>query len=49
MLYCKGSDPIGFDGVWGDGTQVAVGRYQADRGLAKDFVAGKNTFASLFA
>lgn len=48
MLYCKGYDPTGFDGVFGDGTKAAVGKFQAARGLTKDYVAGRNTFASLF-
>lgn len=49
MLYCKGYDPTGFDGVFGDGTKAAVGKFQAARGLKKDYIAGKNTFASLLA
>ena len=49
MLYCKGYDPTGFDGVFGDGTKKALGKYQTTRGLTVDYIAGKNTFASLFA
>ncbi|QLG38567.1 DUF1906 domain-containing protein [Paenibacillus sp. E222] len=32
-LYCKGYNPIGFDGQFGTGTQKAVASLQADAGL----------------
>lgn len=47
-LICNGYDTNGFDGVFGGGTESAVRRFQAARGLVADGIAGKNTFAKLF-
>lgn len=48
MLYCKGYDTNGVDGIFGRGTTSAVRRFQANIGLAVDGVVGKNTFNALF-
>lgn len=48
MLYCKGYDPKGFDGIFGNGTKSAVSSFQKDNGLTVDGIAGKNTFVALF-
>jgi len=49
MLYCKGYDPKGFDGIFGNGCKAAVESFQKDNGLSVDGFAGKNTFTALFA
>ena len=49
MLYCKGYDPKGFDGIFGAGCAKAVKAFQTNNGLAPDAVAGKNTFRKLMA
>lgn len=37
----------GADGIYGRSTHNALGNFQADHGLTKDYLAGKNTFAKL--
>lgn len=47
ILICLGYYTGGFDGVFGEKTFAAVRAFQEARGLTKDGVAGKNTFAAL--
>ncbi|WP_163183347.1 peptidoglycan-binding protein [Neobacillus sedimentimangrovi] len=49
VLYCKGYDPKGIDGVFGSGTAAAVLAFQKAHNLAQDAIVGKNTFEKLFA
>lgn len=49
MLYCKGYDTNGVDGIFGKGTASAVRKFQSDNGLSVDGICGKNTFKALFA
>lgn len=48
MLYCRGYDPNGIDGIFGSGTEAAVKAFQRDHGLSADGIVGKNTFEKLF-
>lgn len=48
-LICNGYATNGFDGIFGSGTESAVKKFQAARGLSADGIAGKQTFAKLFA
>lgn len=47
-LYCIGYSTNGIDGIYGNGTQEAVRRFQANNGLIRDGICGKNTFEKLF-
>ena len=47
VLYCRGYDPRGFDGVFGTGCAAAVKSFQTNQGLSADSVVGKNTWAVL--
>lgn len=47
ILYCKGYDPQGFDGIFGSGCAAAVKSFQAAQGLTADGIAGKQTWAAL--
>ena len=47
VLICLGYYKDSFDGSFGDNTFSAVKAFQEARGLTKDGVAGKNTFAAL--
>lgn len=49
VLYCKGYDPKGIDGIFGNGTAAAVLAFQKAHNLAQDAIVGKNTFEKLFA
>ena len=49
FLVCNGYTKAYVDGVFGSGTKTALGQYQVKKGLKKDYVAGKNTFAKLCA
>lgn len=49
MLYCKGYDPRGVDGIFGDVTAKVVLDFQKDKNIAQDSIAGPNTFEKLFA
>lgn len=49
ILYCRGYNPNGIDGIFGRGTADAVLRFQKDHGLAQDAIVGRNTFEKLFA
>lgn len=46
-LICHGYSKGGFDGIFGSGTESAVEMFQASKRLAKDGIAGKNTFSAL--
>lgn len=48
MLYCKGYDTNGVDGIYGSGTAGAVKSFQKNNGLSADSIFGKNTAAKLF-
>lgn len=48
MLYFKGYDTNGIDGIFGEGTTKAVKRFQGNQGLSVDGIVGKNTFEKLF-
>lgn len=47
LLYCNGYDPSGIDGIFGQGTEITMKKYQHAKGLIVDGKAGKKTFASL--
>lgn len=47
LLFCNGYDTNGIDGIFGQGTEKAVRKYQSIKGLVVDGKAGKKTFASL--
>lgn len=47
LLICNGLSTNGFDGVYGNGTKIAVKTYQSNNGLTADGVAGKQTFSKL--
>ena len=47
ILYCRGYDPKGFDGIFGAGCAAAVKTFQTDAGLSADGIVGKNTWAAL--
>ena len=47
-LYCIGYSTNGIDGIYGNGTQEAVRRFQANNRLIRDGICGKNTFEKLF-
>lgn len=48
MLYCRGYNTNGIDGIYGDGTFNAVCNFQKNNGLIADGICGKNTFEKLF-
>lgn len=48
MLYCKGFDTNGIEGIFGKGTTSAVRKFQNAVGLTEDAIVGKNTFEKLF-
>lgn len=48
MLYIKGYDPNGLDGIFGDGMYKCIRQYQTDKKLGVDGFLGKNTAYSLF-
>lgn len=48
MLYCRGFDPNGVDGVFGSGTTNAVKKFQSNKGLTVDGNAGKDTMYALY-
>lgn len=49
MLYCKGYDPKGFDGIFGSGCKACVKKYQKAEGLDVDGIVGKQVWTDLFA
>ena len=48
VLYCKGFDPNGIDGIYGTGTTKAVKKFQRKNGLTADGVVGPETAYELF-
>jgi len=48
MLYCRGYDTNGVDGLYYAATERAVRNYQANHGLSADGIYGPNTGYSLF-
>ncbi|GAB2545391.1 peptidoglycan-binding protein [Gracilibacillus alcaliphilus] len=48
LLYAKGYDPQGIDGIFGKRTTAQVRAFQKDHHLSVDGLAGKQTFRSLF-
>jgi peptidoglycan L-alanyl-D-glutamate endopeptidase CwlK len=48
MLYCRGFNPDGVDGVFGSGTTSAVQKFQTSKGLTADGIAGANTMYALY-
>lgn len=48
MLYCRGFNPNGVDGVFGSGTTTAVKNFQKSVGLKDDGAAGKDTMYALY-
>jgi hypothetical protein len=49
LLYCRGYDPGGFDGIFGYNTLTAVKKFQSAKGLTADGEAGADTFSALCA
>lgn len=47
VLYCRGYDSKGFDGIFGPGCEAAVQSFQRAQGLSVDGVVGKNTWEAL--
>lgn len=48
MLYCRGYNPNGIDGIYGSGTKNAVTSFQRDHGLSADGLFGPSTASKLF-
>ena len=48
MLYCRGYDTNGVDGLYYGGTERAVRNFQANHGLSADGIFGPNTAYKLF-
>lgn len=48
MLYCRGYDTDGVDGLYYDGTKRAVMNFQSNHGLDVDGIFGPNTAEKLF-
>lgn len=48
ILYAKGYNTNGIEGIFGKGTASAVKKFQSDNGLSVDGICGKNTFEKLF-
>lgn len=48
MLYCRGFNPKGVDGTYGNGTKSAVKSFQSSKGLSADGVAGPATMYTLY-
>jgi GH25 family lysozyme M1 (1,4-beta-N-acetylmuramidase) len=47
ILYCKGYNTNGIDGIYGKGTTSAVRKFQENQGLDSDGICGRNTFKAL--
>ena len=48
MLYCRGFNPNGVDGIFGNGTTSAVRSFQSNQGLSPDGLAGPDTMYALY-
>lgn len=48
ILYCKGYNTNGVDGIYGSATTSAVRSFQANNGLSADGIFGPNTAYALF-
>lgn len=48
MLYCRGFNPNGVDGIFGSGTTSAVKSFQSSKGLTADGLAGPDTMYALY-
>lgn len=48
MLYCRGFNPNGVDGILGNGTTSAVRSFQSNQGLSPDGLAGPDTMYALY-
>ena len=48
MLYCRGFNPNGVDGIFGSGTTTAVKNFQSNQGLSPDGLAGPDTMYALY-
>ena len=48
MLYCKGYNTNGIEGIFGGGTTRAVRQFQSNVGISRDGIVGPNTFEKLF-
>lgn len=48
MLYCRGFNPNGVDGIFGSGCTTAVKKFQSSKGLMADGLAGKDTMYALY-
>lgn len=48
MLYCRGFNPNGVDGTYGNGTKTAVLNFQKSKGLGSDGIAGPATMYALY-
>ena len=48
VLYCRGYEPRGIDGIFGNGTYNAVVQFQKDNFLKVDGIIGKQTIEKLF-
>lgn len=47
-LYCRGYEPKGIDGIFGNGTYNAIVQFQKDNFLKVDGIIGKQTIEKLF-
>ncbi|KYG34900.1 N-acetylmuramoyl-L-alanine amidase [Alkalihalobacillus trypoxylicola] len=48
MLYCHKLDPNGFDGIFGNGCENAVKKFQRQNKLVVDGLVGRDTWSRLF-
>lgn len=48
MLYCRGFNPNGVDGILGNGTTSAVRSFQSNQGLSPDGLSGPDTMYALY-
>lgn len=48
LLVCKGYNPSGIDGVFGNGCALATKKFQEDNKLTCDGVVGKDTWSAAF-
>ena len=48
MLYCRGYNTNGVDGIFGQGTENAVRKFQSTQRISSDGIVGRETFDKLF-